>query len=143
MMNDFTLTKRISERDDQSDLEMRSSTEKYTIGTVEDEYAGRIVACVNACAGVSDDELVMIGRMFDMKRKQAELRDLFNVGETPTADDIGLYLQYSLGVEADVTNIRQIVRPDGGVYPVSPIAFDFTATMNTSPLAAMLNARLP
>lgn len=56
-MSDFTLSCRESGEEDKTDLELRSATEKYTIGTVDSEYAPHIVACVNACRDLPDDIL--------------------------------------------------------------------------------------
>ena len=40
----YTLSGRISEEEDNTDIEMRSETEKYTIATVEDRFAPLFLA---------------------------------------------------------------------------------------------------
>jgi hypothetical protein len=59
-MSDFTLACRESGDEDTTALEMRSATEKFTIGTVEAEYAPRIVACVNFLQRISTTDLALL-----------------------------------------------------------------------------------
>lgn len=52
---EFTLSGRVSDEDDMTDIEMRSATEKYTVGTVDDRFAALFLAApelLEACIAV-------------------------------------------------------------------------------------------
>jgi hypothetical protein len=55
----FKVSARISGgEDDETDLEMRADDgQKFTIGTIDDEYAARVIACLNACYGIPTEVL--------------------------------------------------------------------------------------
>jgi hypothetical protein len=58
----FKVSARISGgEDDETDLEMRADDgQKFTIGTIDDEYAARVIACLNACYGIPTEVLESI-----------------------------------------------------------------------------------
>jgi hypothetical protein len=75
----FTLSARMGESDDWTDIEMRSETEKYTIASVEDRFAPLFLAAPDMLAALEAFEDEFRSRLGDIEA------DLISGG--PDTDD--------------------------------------------------------